>query len=58
MGGGSGGRRRQRSGSGVSYDVLSTLFYLDLSNYSLPILHQFRHGTDEEDKRARAGWRQ
>lgn len=57
MDGGSGGGQKQRSGSGVSYDVLSTLFNLDISNYSLPILHQFRQGTDEEDKHTSAGWR-
>ena len=54
---GSGGGRRQWSGSGVSYDVLSTLFYLDLSNYSLPISHKCRQGMNEEDKRDSAGWR-
>ena len=49
MDGGSGGGRRQRTGSGVSY-VLSTLFCLYLSTYFIPISHQIRQEMDEEDK--------
>ena len=56
MDGGSGGGRRQRTGSGVSY-VLSTLFYLYLSIYFAPISHQIRQEMNEEDERVGVGRR-